>query len=427
MSGPADPRDRVELRRDRRRAGRGRAADPRQRRREPDRAPRADGRDRPRGRRPRPPALDRAGAGRGARARPASTIADVDAVAVTYGPGLAGSLLVGINVAKTLAWAHGKPLVAGQPPRGPRLRRLAARPGRGRARAAAVPARRARRVGRPHVPRRDARPPRLPAARPTVDDAAGEAFDKVGRLLGLGYPGGPAISKAAEARDRARPRVPAGLDGRHVRLQLLRASRRPRDGSSAQARADEGLPADERDGAAAGAGRSPSSPGGSRTRSSTCSRRRRSGRPRRSGRAAIVLGGGVAANGALRARIAGEAEARGIPLVIPRPGLCTDNGAMIGAAGARRFAAGVIGRPRPRRPSVAAARRDDRRRRRAAPTCASTRRTSARRSRDGGPARRATASSQNFLADVGRARGILRRPARARAAASWRSAPGSGS
>ena len=154
---------------------------------------------------------------------------EIDAVAVTYGPGLIGSLLVGVNVAKALAVSHGLPLVGVNHIEG-------------------------------HIyanwltdARADA-PDLLPPEPPfpllclvvsgghtqlvlmadhgryqllgqTVDDAAGEAFDKVGRLLGLPYPGGPAISAAAEGATPRDP-LPAGQGPRSLRLLVLRAEDR---------------------------------------------------------------------------------------------------------------------------------------------------------------------------------------------------------
>ena len=101
--------------------------------------------------------------------RPARRSATSTAIAVTYGPGLAGSLLVGINFAKTLAWVHDKPLIPVNHLEGHVYAAWLLDPAEERG-AAAVPARRARRVGRPHVPRRDARSPHLPAssARPST-------------------------------------------------------------------------------------------------------------------------------------------------------------------------------------------------------------------------------------------------------------------
>jgi len=269
---------------------------------------------------------------------------DVDAVAVTYGPGLAGSLLVGLNFAKTLAWVHDKPLVGvnhleghlyaawlydgangGDGPE-PLFPLVALIVSGGHTFLVEMP---------DHLTYR--------LLGQTVDDAAGEAFDKVGRLLGLAYPGGPAISRAAEAatrHDAAFPRAWLGDTYDFSFSGLKTAARRTID----EARVGEGLPTGKAAEAEPAARLSDAATAELawgfqdsvvdvlvtktiRAAESTAAR-------------SIVLGGGVAANSALRTRLAGEAEAIGLPLIVPRPALCTDNGAMIGAAGARRFAAG---------------------------------------------------------------------------------------
>jgi N6-L-threonylcarbamoyladenine synthase len=271
------------------------------------------------------------------------TVADVDAVAVTRGPGLAGSLLVGINFAKTLAWVHDKPLVGVNHLEGHLYAAWLLDPADAEREEPAFPLV-ALIVSGGHtflVEMTDHLTYRLLGQ--TVDDAAGEAFDKVGRLLGLPYPGGPSVSRAAEAatrHDAVFPRAWLGESYDFSFSGLKTAARRTID----EARAAEGLPtgrgADaETDGRLSDAMTAELAWGFQDSVVDVLVAKTIRAAEETEARS-IVLGGGVAANSELRARLAREAEARGLPLIVPRPALCTDNGAMIGAAGARRFAAG---------------------------------------------------------------------------------------
>src|SRR4051812_22987307 len=264
-----------------------------------------------------------------------AAIGDVDGIAVTYGPGLAGSLLVGINFAKTLAWVHDRPLVPVNHLEGHVYAAWLLDDTNGDAHPPAFPLV-ALVVSGGHtflVEMRDHLTYRLLGQ--TVDDAAGEAFDKVGRLLGLGYPGGPAIQRAAEGatrRDAIFPRAWLGDSYDFSFSGLKTAARR----IVARARDDAGVDAEtplpEPVVAELAWGFQDSVVDVLVTKTIRAASA--------VGARSIVLGGGVAANSVLRARLADEAAACGLPLIVSRPALCTDNGAMIGAAGARRFEAG---------------------------------------------------------------------------------------
>ncbi len=280
------------------------------------------------------PTLDEAWAGAGV------AWSDLDAIAVTYGPGLAGSLLVGINFAKSLAWVHDLPLVGVNHLEGHVYAAWLLDPGEDEAdKPEPVFPLVALIVSGGHTfiaEMTDHLTYRLLGT--TVDDAAGEAFDKVGRLLGLGYPGGPAIQAAAEGATRHDVRFPRAWMGDTYDLSfsgLKTAARR----IVTEARLAEGIAADD-DETPLSAGATADLAWGFQDAVIDVLTTKTIRAAREIDARSIVLGGGVAANRPLRDRLAGEAEGLGLPLIVPRPGLCTDNGAMIGAAGIRRFVAG---------------------------------------------------------------------------------------
>ncbi len=265
---------------------------------------------------------------------------DIDGIAVTYGPGLAGSLLVGINFAKALSWVHDVPLIGVNHLEGHLYAAWLLDPGEDETtKQEPILPLVATIVSGGHTfiaEMTDHLTYRLLGT--TVDDAAGEAFDKVGRLLGLGYPGGPAIQKAAEGAVQRDVRFPRAWMGDSYDLSfsgLKTAARR----IVADARAAEGIAPDDTE-TPLGEATTAELAWGFQDSVVDVLATKTARAAKEVGARSIILGGGVAANSCLRERMAAEADTLGIPLIVPRPGLCTDNGAMIGAAGARRFEAG---------------------------------------------------------------------------------------
>jgi N6-L-threonylcarbamoyladenine synthase len=244
------------------------------------------------------------------------TLADLDGVAYTEGPGLAGALLVGAGMARALAFALNipavgvhhleghmlSPLISNTPPAFPFVALLVSG---GHTQLMLVSS-----VGQ------------YTLLGETLDDAAGEAFDKTAQLLGLGYPGGPALSKLAATGDSARFSLPrpmlnsgdfdfsfSGLKTAVLTLVRKVGQAQAADIAAAfQAAAVEVLVSKSL---------------------AAC---------KHSGAERLVVAGGVGANTHLRERLTREAAARGVTVFYPRLEFCTDNGAMIAFAGAQRLA-----------------------------------------------------------------------------------------
>jgi len=249
-------------------------------------------------------------------------LGDLDGVAVTQGPGLAGALLVGLSFAKSLSWAGGVPLV----PVNHLEAHLAAAFLEGE-------------VALPFVglvasgghtalylsPARG----EYRSLGQTLDDAAGEAFDKVGKLLGLGYPGGIHIDRLARQGDPTRYSFPRPLlhsDHLDFSFSGLKTALRVHC-----ERHPGGLAGQELwDTCASFQEAVVDSLVGKTLRAAA-----------REGAGCVVACGGVACNSRLRARLTEEAGRAGLRLVIPRPRYCTDNAVMVASAGRHRFLLGV--------------------------------------------------------------------------------------
>jgi N6-L-threonylcarbamoyladenine synthase len=264
------------------------------------------------------PTVDRALATAGVR------LVDVDAIAVTAGPGLAGALLVGVCAAKAYALATGKPLYG--------VNHLAAHVAVDELEHGPLPAPAiALLVSGGHSSLllvADLATEVVPLGA-TIDDAAGEAFDKVARVLGLPFPGGPHIDQAAAAGEKDSIAFPRGkyADGTS---DFSFSGLKTAVARWVEAREAAGEPVPLADVAAS-----------FQEAVADVLTKKAVAACRAHGVGHLVIGGGVAANSRLRALASERCATAGIELRVPRPGLCTDNGAMVAALGAELVSRGA--------------------------------------------------------------------------------------
>lgn len=234
------------------------------------------------------------------------TSGKIDAIAVTTGPGLLGSLMVGVNAAKTLAWLWGKPVINVDHIVGHVYAAALNTPKLALPAVALVAS--GGHTDLFYVGNADGKIRHLGGTR---DDAAGEAFDKAARILNLGYPGGPAVAKAAARGHAGAVALPTPLSGQAdlefsfsgLKTAVSRVSGKPSDiALTFQAVVTDVLT----DRLVAAANKMKVTQ--------------------------LILGGGVAANRVLRDKVANVAAKRGWRVTIPDSQFCTDNAAMIGAA-----------------------------------------------------------------------------------------------
>jgi N6-L-threonylcarbamoyladenine synthase len=253
---------------------------------------------------------------------------DVDAIAVTAGPGLAGALLVGVAAAKAYALAAGKPLYG--------VNHLAAHVAVDSLEHGPLPEPAVALLvsgGHSSLLRVDSLAQGVTPLGATIDDAAGEAFDKVARLLGLPFPGGLPIDNAARSGSIT-IQFPRGLTGprdqREHRFDFSFSGLKTAVARWVEARERSGEPVPMNDVAAS-------------FQEAVCDvlTRKAIDACASQGIETLVIGGGVAANSRLRAMAVERASSKGITVRVPRPKLCTDNGAMVAALGSHLVAAGV--------------------------------------------------------------------------------------